>query len=349
MTKESLFGKSLLELEAVAIDLGLPKFIGGQLAYWLYQSNVSFEEQFSNISKKNRELIFSHYQLGLQLPIKVQVSEDGTKKYLYPALEGKFIEAAYMPDLKRNTLCVSTQVGCKMGCLFCMTAKQGFQGNLSAGDVLNQLRSLPEREAVTNIVFMGMGEPFDNTANVLKTLEILTASWGFGMSSRKITVSTIGIIPGIRAFLENSPCNLAISLHSPFDDERRKLMPVQHVYPIKDVIETIHQYDLSRYRKLSFEYILFKDINDTPRHVKEMARLLNKLRCRVNLLRFHPVPNAPFVGSDEATILAFQQSLKDKGIMTTVRKSRGLDIDAACGLLSTKVMGEGDGVRVMGG
>jgi len=338
MTKEALFGKTLQELESLAISLGLPKFIGGQLAYWLYQSNVQTTEQFTNISKKNRELIFSQYDLGLTPSIKVQISLDGTKKYLYPALQQKFIEAAYMPDLKRNTLCVSTQVGCKMGCLFCMTGKQGFQGNLSTGEVLNQLRSLPEREAVTNIVFMGMGEPFDNTEVVLKTLEILTASWGFGMSSRKITVSTIGIIPGIRAFLENSQCNLAISLHSPFDAERRGLMPVQHVYPIKDVIDTILQYDLSKYRKLSFEYILFKDINDSPRHVKEMARLLNKLRCRVNLLRFHPVPNVPFTGSDEPTILAFQQGLKDKGIMATIRQSRGLDIDAACGLLSTKTL-----------
>jgi 23S rRNA (adenine2503-C2)-methyltransferase len=342
MSKEPLFGKTLKELEAAMTGLGLPKFVGGQLAYWLYQSNVPSAEHFTNISKKNIDLIFSHYDLGLTPNIKVQVSGDGTKKYLFPALQGKFIEAAYMPELKRNTLCISTQVGCKMGCLFCMTAKQGFQGNLSSGDILNQLRSLPERDAVTNIVYMGMGEPFDNTENVLKTIEILTAPWGFGMGAKKITVSTIGIIPGIQAFLEHNQCNLAISLHSPFDEERRKLMPVQHVYPIKDVIDTLIEYDLSKYRKLSFEYILFKDLNDSPRHVKEMARLLNKVRCRVNLMRFHPVPNAPMQGSDEETILAFQQGLKDKGIMATIRQSRGLDIDAACGLLSTKALVGGE-------
>ncbi len=243
-----------------------------------------------------------------------------------------------MPDLKRNTLCVSTQVGCKMGCLFCMTAKQGFQGNLDSGEIINQLRSLPEREKVTNVVYMGMGEPFDNTAEVMRSSEVLTAEYGFNLSVRKVTVSTIGIIPGIRTFLENSKCNLAVSLHSPFDEERRQLMPIQHVYPVKDVIATLIQYDINRYRKVSFEYIMFKGINDTPRHVKELARLLNKVRCRINLLRFHPVPNVPLEGSDNITIMAFQKALNDKGIITTVRQSRGLDIDAACGMLSTKTL-----------
>lgn len=290
----------------------------------------------TNISKANREILSQYFTTGIDAHTDVQISSDATRKYLYPAATGKFIETAYMPDLKRNTLCVSTQVGCKMGCLFCMTGKQGFQANLTSGEILNQLRSLPERELVTNIVFMGMGEPFDNTAELMKSLEILTSEYGFGMAAKRITVSTIGLIPGLETFLEKSKCNLAISLHSPFDEERRQLMPIEHVYPIKEVIETLIRHDINRYRKLSFEYILFKGINDTPRHVNELARLLNKLRCKINLMRWHPVPNAPLQGSDEATIRAFQEGLNRKGIVATVRQSRGLDIDAACGLLSTK-------------
>jgi 23S rRNA (adenine2503-C2)-methyltransferase len=331
-----LFGLTRTELKEKVISLGLPGYTGDQLAQWFYKTNVTGFDEMTNISKANRDILAQHFTAGIDAHTDVQVSADGTRKYLYPAAAGKFIETAYMPDLKRNTLCVSTQVGCKMGCLFCMTGKQGFQANLTSGEILNQLRSLPERDLVSNIVFMGMGEPFDNTIELMKSLEILTSEYGFGMASKRITVSTIGLIPGLETFLENSKCNLAISLHSPFDEERRQLMPVEHVYPIKEVIETLIRHDINRYRKLSFEYILFKDINDSPRHVKELARLLNKLRCKINLMRWHPVPNAPLQGSDEGTIRAFQEGLNRKGIVATVRQSRGLDIDAACGLLSTK-------------
>ncbi|MGE5316729.1 MAG: 23S rRNA (adenine(2503)-C(2))-methyltransferase RlmN, partial [Chloroflexota bacterium] len=239
-------------------------------------------------------------------------------------------------DGDRHTLCVSSQVGCKMGCLFCMTGKQGFQGHLSTGEILNQLRSIPERPQITNIVYMGMGEPFDNLDAVMKSTAIITAEYGFAISVRKVTVSTIGIIPAMKVFLENSKCNLAVSLHTPFDDERKKLMPIQNVYPVKDVVDTITQYDIGKYRRVSFEYIMFKGINDTRRHVNELARLLNKVNCRINLIRFHSIPNTPLEGSDDDTILDFQQALNAKGIVTTLRASRGQDIDAACGLLSTK-------------
>lgn len=335
---EGLLGKTPGELKEIAAALGFPTFVGDQLAGWLYKTSVTSFDEMTNISRQNRKLLNDHFSLGITPPVKVQESGDGTKKYLYPTLTQKFIETALMPEKTRSTLCVSTQVGCKMGCLFCMTGKQGFQGNLSAGDIINQLRSLPEREQVTNIVYMGMGEPFDNTAEVMKSLNILTADWGLGLSPKKITVSTIGIIPGMKTFLEDSKCNLAISLHSPFDEERRILMPVEHVYPIKEVIAILEDSDISRYRKVSFEYILFKGINDTNRHVKELARLLNKLKCRINLMRFHPFPDAQLEGSDEETIRKFQQGLNEKGIIATIRQSRGLDIAAACGLLSTKTL-----------
>lgn len=334
--KEQLFGKTLAELTESSAALGLPSYTGGQLAYWLYKTDVVSYDEMSNISKKTRSLLEEKYDLGVKAPVNVQQSADGTKKYLFRAGNGKFIEAAYIPDGKRHTLCVSSQVGCKMGCLFCMTGKQGFQGHLSPGEILNQLRSIPERNTMTNIVYMGMGEPFDNLDAVMKSLEILTAEYGFAISVRKVTVSTIGIVPAMREFLEKSKCNLAVSLHTPFDEDRRRLMPIQNVYPLKEVIATIQEFDIGKYRRVSFEYIMFKGVNDTRRHVNELARILNKVKSRINLIRFHPIPGTPLLSSDEATIADFQQALNDKGIVTTLRASRGQDIDAACGLLSTK-------------
>ena len=290
----------------------------------------------TNISKKVRSQLSEKYAIGATDPVRVQTSADGTKKYLFPAGNGRFVESAFIPEERRNTLCVSTQVGCKMGCLFCMTGKQGFQAHLSPGEIINQLRSLPERQQITNLVFMGMGEPFDNLDTVMKALEILTSEYGFAISVRKVTVSTIGIVPAMKTFLEKSKCNLAVSLHTPFDEERRRLMPIQHVYPIREVVDTTSQYDLGKYRRVSMEYIVFSGLNDTSAHVKELARLLNKTRCRINLIRFHPVPGVPLPATDEERLLTFQRALNDKGIVTTIRASRGIDIDAACGLLSTK-------------
>lgn len=334
--KESLFGKTLAELTGLSERLELPSYTGGQIAYWLYKTGVESFDEMSNISKKTRSLLEANYDLGVKAPVNVQESSDGTKKYLFRAGSGKFIEAAYIPDGKRHTLCVSSQVGCKMGCLFCMTGKQGFQGHLTAGEILNQLRSIPERNSMTNVVYMGMGEPFDNLDAVMKSQEILTAEYGFAISVRKVTVSTIGIVPAMRVFLEKSKCNLAVSLHTPFDDERSRLMPIQNVYPIRDVVSTIQEFDIGKYRRVSFEYIMFKGVNDTRRHVNELARLLNKVKSRINLIRFHPIPGTPLQSSDEETIADFQKALNDKGIVTTLRASRGQDIDAACGLLSTK-------------
>jgi len=334
--KEHLLGKTLSDLKRIAIELDLPAFVASQLAYWLYKTNIQSYDEMTNISKKARLLLAEHYDLGIVDSTKVQQSNDGTKKYLFPVSDHRFIETAFIPEERRNTLCISSQVGCKMGCLFCATGRQGFQAQLSAGQILNQLRSLPERELITNIVFMGMGEPFDNPEEVMKAQEILTAAYGFELSARKVTVSTIGIVPAMEVFLRESKCNLAVSVHSPFDDERRRLMPIQHVYPIREVIETINKAELGKYRRVSIEYIVFGELNDTQRHVKELARLLNKTRCRINLIRFHPVPNVPLPRTNEERLFEFQKALNEKGIFTTIRASRGLDIDAACGLLSTK-------------
>lgn len=334
--KDVLFGKTLAQLEEIGRELEIPRYCASQIADWLYKKDITEISQMTNLSRQVREKLEARFEMGLSAPVKEQVSVDGTKKYLYRSLNGKFIETAYIPDSSRHTLCVSSQVGCKMGCLFCMTAKQGFQGQLSAGEIINQIRSLPERHSLTNIVYMGMGEPFDNLEAVMSSLEILTSEWGFGMSPKRITVSTIGIIPAMQEFLEKSSCHLAVSLHSPFEEERRKLMPIENVYSLPQVLNAIRQFPIGKQRRVSFEYIVFKDMNHSPRHVKELARILNGIRCRINLLRFHPVPGTPLASPGEQEILAFKNALENKGIVTTIRKSRGQDIYAACGLLSTK-------------
>ncbi|MCB2208318.1 MAG: 23S rRNA (adenine(2503)-C(2))-methyltransferase RlmN [Bacteroidetes bacterium] len=335
--KEALFGKTLEQLKAVVLEIGLPKYTAAQICNWLYQKKCSSMEEMTNLSKKARASLSDKYDMGLDTPISVQSSKDGTKKYLFKS-DGGYIEAAYIPEKTRNTLCVSSQVGCKMRCLFCMTGKQGLQGNLTANQILNQVRSIAEHGQLTNIVYMGMGEPFDNLDEVMQSLEILTAEWGYGWSPKRITVSTIGIVPAMKHFLENSNCHLAVSLHSPFESERRLLMPVSQKYTIEDIIREIKSHDFGRQRRVSFEYILFKGLNDTPKHVKELARILNGIRCRINLIRFHEIPGTQLETTDEKRLEAFKEELKTKGITTTIRASRGQDIDAACGLLSTREM-----------
>lgn len=335
-----LYGKTLDELKSIVTAEGLPSFTASQIADWLYHHHAESIDEMTNLSIKAREMLSAKYTVGLSKPERVSESADGTKKYLFPVVNNRFVEAAYIPDDDRATLCVSSQSGCKMGCLFCMTAKQGFQGNLSAGEILNQLRSIPEFKNVTNIVYMGMGEPLDNLENVLKSLEILTSKWGMGWSTKRITVSTIGLIPAMKQFLEKSNCHLAISLHTPFDDERRMLMPIQNVYPIADVVDELKKYRFSDHHRVSFEYIMFDGLNDTPRHVKELVKLLNGINCRINLIRFHPIPDSPLRTSPDERIIQFRDSLTAKGIFTTIRASRGQDIQAACGLLSTKALQE---------
>lgn len=334
--KEVLFGKTLDELRAVVKELGLPGFTAAQIADWLYKKKAGSIEEMTNLSKKARELLTDQYDMGLTMPSKEQVSVDGTKKYLFPAHRNLFLEAAYIPETDRKTLCVSSQVGCKMGCLFCMTGKQGFQSQLTAGEIINQIRSIPETDELTNVVYMGMGEPMDNIEEVLKSIDILTSDWGFAWSPRRINVSTIGVIPAMRRFIEESEAHLAISMHSPFDEERKKLMPIQQVYSIENVVDLLREYDFGRQRRISFEYIMFDGINDSAAHVKGITKLLNGLRCRLNLIKFHPIPDSPLRGTPHDKMVWFSEQLSNKGLTTTIRRSRGEDIYAACGLLSTK-------------
>jgi 23S rRNA (adenine2503-C2)-methyltransferase len=336
MEKEKLFGKTLDELIVLTKRIRLPGYAARQIADWLYKKEITEIGEMSNLSKKTRDLLSGSYETGLSPPVSEATSSDGTRKYLFKVLNNKYIETAYIPEDNRATICLSCQAGCKMGCIFCLTGKQGFQGNLSSNEILNQFRSIPEFRKLTNIVFMGMGEPLDNLNEVLKSLDILTSSWGYGWSPTRITVSTIGLKKNIREFLEKSRCHLAVSLHSPFDEERSQLMPIQKTNNIREIIDLIQAADINNQRRISFEYVLFKGINDSAGHVKELARLLNGIKCRMNIIRSHKIPGSVFISPSLQEAELFRDALNKKGILATVRKSRGEDIGAACGLLSTK-------------
>lgn len=334
--KQSLFGQTLCELERTVASASLPKFAARQIASWLYKRRVSEIDAMTDISIAARRFLSEKFEIGLRSPLKQSVSADGTKKYLFETGKGKYIESAYIPDGRRATLCLSSQAGCRMGCRFCMTARQGFQHNLSCGEILNQAASIPESGSLTNIVYMGMGEPLDNADNVLDSLEILTAPWGWGWSPARITLSTAGVIPSLERFLAGSKVNLAVSLHNPFPEQRAEIMPIERAYPIEEVVKTIRRHDFSHQRRVSFEYIVLRGMNDSSAHVNALARLLNGLPCRINLIRFHEIPGSEFASPDAASVSAFRDALTRKGIITTIRASRGQDIEAACGLLSTK-------------
>ena len=335
MAKIPLLGKTLSELGEIVKDLGMPKFSAGQIAGWLYDKKVATIDEMTNLSQKNRERLKETYEVGASSPVHEMRSADGTVKYLFRTPEGNYIESVYIPDGERATLCVSSQVGCKMNCMFCMTGKQGFSADLTAAQILNQIYSLPERDTLTNVVFMGMGEPMDNLDEVLRALEILTADYGYKWSPKRITVSTVGLRKGFERFLRESNCHLAVSLHSPFPAQRRTLMPAEKAFSITEMVKILHRYDFSKQRRLSFEYIVFKGVNDSLIYAKELVRLLRGLECRMNLIRFHAIPGVDLEGTDMDSMIAFRDYLTRHGLFATIRASRGEDIFAACGMLST--------------
>uniref|UniRef100_UPI003FD821D7 23S rRNA (adenine(2503)-C(2))-methyltransferase RlmN n=1 Tax=Alistipes putredinis TaxID=28117 RepID=UPI003FD821D7 len=332
---EYLYGQTLSQLEALCNRLEMPRFAAKQIARWLYDKHATTIEAMSDLSVRHRALLAETYEVGFTSPEKVSISADGTKKYLYRTSQNHFIESAYIPDGDRATLCISSQAGCRMGCRFCATGRQGLQHSLSTNEILNQIGSLPERERLTNVVFMGMGEPLDNLDNLLPALEVLTSAWGFGWSPTRITVSTAGVASRLERFLEATQVHLAVSLHNPFPHERAEIMPVEKAWPIREVVEILRRYDFTHQRRVSFEYIVMSGLNDSPRHIRELCRLLDGIKCRINLIRFHKIPGSPYFSPDDRAMIAFRDALTAKGIHTTIRTSRGEDIQAACGLLST--------------
>ena len=312
-TKQRLLGMTLAELKDVAKSLGMPAFTGGQMAQWLYVKHVKSIDEMTNLSKQNRERLKEAYEVGCMPPADSQHSVDGTVKYLLPVRctddahgeEERFVETVFIPDGERATLCVSCQVGCKMNCLFCQTGKQGWHGNLTAADILN------------------------------RATEVLTADWGWAWSPKRTTVRSVGVRGKLKRFLDESPCHVAISLHSPLHEQRAQLMPSEKAMSISEVVELLRGYDFAHQRRLSFEYIVFGGLNDSMAHAKAIVDLLRGLDCRINLIRFHQIPGVPLHGADEQTMLRFRDYLTAHGVFTTIRASRGQDIYAACGLLST--------------
>jgi len=335
MPKQTLLGLTLTELQEVVKRLGMPGFSAKQIASWLYDKKVNSIDDMTNLSLKHRDLLKDVYEVGAEAPVEAMRSTDGTVKYLYPVGGNHFVESVYIPDDERATLCVSSQVGCKMNCKFCMTGKQGYTANLTAQQIINQIHSLPERDKLTNVVMMGMGEPLDNLDEVLKALDILTASYGYAWSPKRITVSTVGLRKGLQRFIEESDCHLAVSLHSPVPPQRAELMPAEKAFSMTEMVELLKNYDFSKQRRLSFEYIVFKGLNDSQIYARELLKLLRGLDCRINLIRFHAIPGVNLEGADMDTMTRFRDYLTTHGLFTTIRASRGEDIFAACGMLST--------------
>lgn len=366
--RQPLIGMTLARLQDVVAELGLPRFNAGQIARWLYVRRVTDIDSMTDLSKTARAKLAARYCVGRTAPLQAQQSADGTIKYLFDSGIGNDIrntetsdrptnavtdkattrarrpspldvEAVYIPDRDRATLCVSSQAGCKMHCAFCMTGRQGFHGNLSAAAIVNQILSIDNPDSLTNIVFMGMGEPTDNLPAVLDVISILTAPWGLAWSPKRITVSSIGKLPEMQQLIEQTNVHIALSLHSPYATQRAELMPAEKAWPLHSVVDMLRNYDFAHQRRLSVEYIMWDGVNDSPAHAETIARLLRGTSARVNLIRFHAIPGSPLRTSPRERMEAFRDRLNELGVIATIRASRGEDILAACGMLAGKKTG----------
>ena len=331
-----LIGKSLDELREIAQNVGLKPFQGGQMAKWLYEKRVKSIDEMTDLSIAGRQRLAQQYCVGRQEPDVVTESIDGTRKYLFYASSGNAIESVYIPEDDRATLCISSQKGCKMNCSFCMTGRQGFHGNLTSAEIINQILSIPESESLTNVVFMGMGEPMDNYDAVVKVIEVLTAKWGFAWSPKRITVSSIGKLTELKRLIDSTSVHIAISVHSPFHRERLQLMRVENAFPIDDVMTQLANYDFAHQRRLSVEYIMWDNLNDDIAHADALAELIRHTSARVNLIRFHAIPDSRLRTATNQRMVEFRHHLNQLGIICTIRRSRGEDIMAACGMLAGK-------------
>ena len=312
---------------------GINSKFGLKLAYWVYKKRIDRIPEIKNISKEILRKISDKYEPGLYPPSEIVISSDKTEKYLFCTDDGRRFEAVFIPDKERKTLCVSSQAGCRMGCLFCMTGKSGFNGNLTAGEIINQILSTPHAGEITNIVFMGMGEPMDNLQEVIRACNIISSQWGLALGAGNVTVSTVGITEGIKEFLEKSNCNLTLSLHSPFPEERSAVIPVESRYPFSEILEILKANTGLR-RRISVAYIMIAGVNDTDNHLNSLRELLLGTGIRVNILPYNMTPDSDWVSSTYERMHFFKHNLITSGISASIRKSRGDDISAACGLLA---------------
>ena len=334
MVKKSLCGLTADEIFDLIGPLNFTSSHAVSISNSIYKKGVSNISEIVKIPYRLKDGLFNIAITGIYLPLASEVSTDKSVKYLFRTDNGKQFETVYIPDNKRNTICVSTQSGCRMGCSFCITGRYGFRGNLTAGDIVNQVLAIPQADKVTHVVFMGMGEPMDNLENVLKACRIITAEWGLAISSRNVTVSTVGLKPHVEQFLQRSDCNLTLSLYSPFSTERREIIPVENKYPVQDIIEMMKNFPLKKKRRLSLAYIMIKNLNDTDSHLEGLKSILKGSKIRVNLLSYHPGNNDKNCSSPAERMQFFKHNLIISGISASIRKSRGADISAACGLLA---------------
>ena len=342
MKKADLRDLDLSELEDFALALGLQRYRGRQLFHWVYGKSVDSLDMMTDLSRESRELLSEKAYISRLREIRRQCSSDGTEKFLFELEDGHRVESVLIPEEDRLTLCISTQVGCGMGCTFCLTGKSGLARNLKSSEIVNQVllvqKALPERRVVTNIVIMGMGEPLSNYNNVIKAIEILKHPLGPAIGARRITLSTAGLVPGIIKLGEgNLNINLAISLNASTDDQRSQIMPVNKKYPLKKLIEACREFPLRKGRMLSFEYVLLEGVNNGTEDAVRVARLLKGIRCKINLIPFNEFPGSPYKRPSEESVLRFQEILTNQNYSVFIRKSRGRDILAACGQLREEI------------
>jgi 23S rRNA (adenine2503-C2)-methyltransferase len=335
MERKKMCGLSAVEMHDFIKDEGFSHEHALALSNAIYKRGTESFSSVPKIPKKLIEFLSSCAATGVYNPVTSEKSVDGTIKYLFKNRNGLHFESVFIPDGKRNTVCVSTQSGCRMGCPFCVTGKYGFHGNLDAGDIVNQVIGISEAKTVTHVVFMGMGEPMDNIENVIKACGILSAEWGKALRQVNITVSTVGITPGVRQFLEKSGCNLTLSLFSPFPDERRMVVPAETKYPANSIIDIMKSYPPGKKRRLSVAYVMISGVNDTDRHLSGLKELLGGTGIRVNLLSYHRIGNEESRSASVERMMYFKHNLVTSGISASIRKSRGADISAACGLLAS--------------
>lgn len=333
----NIFGKTIEELQQICDEAGFPRFAARQISDWMYKKHVLTFDAMSNLSLLQRQFLSDSFIIQPLKTIEKRKSTDGTIKYLFQTENGAFAESVFIPDKERNTLCISVQTGCPLGCEFCQTGKSGIGDNLSTGDIVSQVLHLPQVNLLTNVVIMGMGEPLLNWENVKNALLILTSPKYHGMGKHRITLSTVGIIPALKEFLQLYPCELAISLHTPFSDERRKIMPIENKYPIEEVLHLVRRYTSGSSRIVSFEYLVFKDMNHSAEHVEQLSEILSGIPCKINLMSFHAIEGVDLQSPSRNEMEDFQNALKLKGFTVTIRKSRGRDIEAACGMLAGKI------------
>jgi len=335
MDKTSLCGLTIEEIFGIIQPGGFTKNHAIKVSNLIYKKGImDLPSSASGLSGKLRNFLSQYADSGLCPPVSSVSSSDGTTKYLFRTPDNRQFETVFIPDKKRNTVCVSTQSGCRMGCSYCMTARFGYHGSLSAGEIINQIISFDPAVNVTHVVFMGMGEPMDNLENVLKACDILTAVWGVAIARRNITVSTVGITDAVVEFINRSDCNLTLSLYSPFPEERVKVIPAEKAYPVRKTIGIMKDHTLQKKRRFSVAYIMLKGINDTDRHLSGLINMIKYSGIRVNLLPYHQVPGDKNISSSDERMMYFKHNLVTAGISASVRRSRGADINAACGLLA---------------